>query len=312
MKRVGDAGCVVEMGRQPNPGALGDLDAGEPAGIGCRAPSPQVNCCVSFDHVDHDAGLEIDEAGRVHRRVLAVGFEERRLVDTELSDDADTFGIINQRSAVFDHRVHHCRPTHPELAGETSYRSGVLTDLAARLRTGAARQHHLRVDMIGVLGPRLRVTRVFAAPPPALVPHQPCRPPETREIPDRDRHPIVRLGAHPAARAALDRRGRLDRDHELVGVLGHPKHAEPVQSQQCFRQADTVTHVRGLLVVAAVEQPQRWRDPWPARWTPATSHSPLQCEEPVCAGQTLVVDRRRACPWSACPIRAQSVPNRGA
>jgi len=46
----------------------------------------------------------------------------------------------------------------------------------------------------------------------------------------------------------------------------------------------TVGHVRGSSVVAAVEQPQRWRDPWPAWWTLsyAAPHSDAKSQQ--CGG----------------------------
>jgi hypothetical protein len=50
-----------------------DLDACEPRRIGVRGPSSQVSGPVAADHVDHDPFLEIDEPGRVDRRVVAVG-----------------------------------------------------------------------------------------------------------------------------------------------------------------------------------------------------------------------------------------------
>src|SRR5207245_10784981 len=118
------------------------------------------------------------------------------LVDTELGHGTDPVGIINQRRAVLDHRVHHRPPTHPELTGDTSDRSGVLTDLAARLNPCTTRQHGLNVDLFGAFRPSLRVTPRLDTTPPSLDPHQPRRATETRKVADLDTHPIVGLGAH--------------------------------------------------------------------------------------------------------------------
>lgn len=50
-----------------------DLDPRQPLGVGGGEPSPQVSCAVPLDHVDHDAALQVDQAGRVDRRVMPVG-----------------------------------------------------------------------------------------------------------------------------------------------------------------------------------------------------------------------------------------------
>ena len=104
---------------------------------------------------------------------------------------------------MFDHRVHHRRPTHPKLGSDTQHRPGQLTDLAACLRARPAGQHNLAVDVIGALRPGLRVAQHLAAPPPPLVPHQPGRPSETRKIPDRNRDPVLNLGAQPTRSATV-------------------------------------------------------------------------------------------------------------
>jgi hypothetical protein len=39
-----------------------------------------------------------------------------------------------------------------------------------------------------------------------------------------------------------------------------------MQAEQRLGQASTVTHA-GVSLVAAIRQPQRWRGPYPARWT---------------------------------------------
>src|SRR5678816_2362939 len=124
--------------------------------------------------------------------MLAVGAQERGLVDTEVTDLTDAVGVIDQRGAVLNHRVHHGPPAHPHLLGHARYRPGVLTDLTARLGPGPTGEHHLRVDVVGVLGPRLRRAVPVGATPPALAPHEAHRPPETDQVTDRDRRPLMR------------------------------------------------------------------------------------------------------------------------
>ena len=210
----------------------------------------------------------------------AVGGQKRGLVDTELGDRADAVGVVDQRRAVLDHRVHHRPPAHPELGRHRRHRSGVGTHLAARLGPRPPCQHGLGVDVVGVLGPRLGLAVGLGAAPPALDPHQPCRSPEAGQIPDVDRHPVLGLGPHATAPAAHPLEHRLDGDDQLGWAFGDRQHPESVQSQKRLRQADTVVRHQGSPIAVAVEKPQRWRGPWPLWWMPATSLSPLQRGEP--------------------------------
>lgn len=209
---------------------------------------------VALDHVDHDLLLQVYEAGRVDRRVVAVGAQKRGLVDPEMRDGSDAAGIINQGRAVLDHRVHHRPPAHAHLLRDARHWPGVLADLAARLRARPAGEHDLRVDVIRALGPGLRRAVPIRAAPPALAPHEGRRTTEAGQISDRDRHPLMRDRPSPARAADRHHRGRLDRDDQLIGPLAHLEHPEPVKSQQLLRQASTVAHAGGLLIVAAFRQ----------------------------------------------------------
>ncbi len=223
VERIRDPACVIQVRGQSRPERLGeighhDFDAPKPCWVGAASPSAQVSGSFAFDHVDHDRSFEINEPSRIDRRVLPVRLQERRLINTELGDSSDSVGVIHQWGAVFDHCVHDRPPTHPELTSDTRDRSGVLTDLAACLAARPAREHHLRVHITGVFGPGLRVARRLDATPPALDPHQPRRTAEARKVTDRDRHPILRLGAHAAPRATDEFGIGFDRDHHLIGV----------------------------------------------------------------------------------------------
>jgi hypothetical protein len=52
----------------------------------------------------------------------------------------------------------------------------------------------------------------------------------------------MRHRTRPTSRATRELDGRLDRDHELVVAFDDLEDPEPVQSQQRFRQPDTVAH----------------------------------------------------------------------
>jgi hypothetical protein len=99
MERIRDAGRVIEMRRPSRSEALGelggdDLDPGQPSRVGLRGPSPQISRCVAFDHVDHDPFAQVDETGRVDRRVLRIRPQERGLIDAELAHGTHAVGII--------------------------------------------------------------------------------------------------------------------------------------------------------------------------------------------------------------------------
>ena len=90
VERVSDTAGVIEVRGQPGTERLGQigghhLDPRQPGRVGVGGPSPQVSSAVAFDHVDHDVPLEIDQPGRVDGGVVAVGGQERRLVDPELT-----------------------------------------------------------------------------------------------------------------------------------------------------------------------------------------------------------------------------------
>ena len=152
MEWVRDAGDVIKMWRHARPVRVGeisgdDLNVGEPVRIGAGTPSTQVSSRVPLDHVNHPTRVQIDHARHIGGRVFTVGFQHGGLIDAELTNHTDAVRVIDEWSAVLDHRVHDRPPTHPELASDTRHRSSVLTDLAARLNPGTARQYDLRVDM---------------------------------------------------------------------------------------------------------------------------------------------------------------------
>lgn len=65
--------------------------------------------------------------------------------------------------------------------------------------------------------PRSRSSPIsISATPPALPPHQPRRPTETRQVTDRHRHPVLSLGAATALHTAHEVQDRLD-----LHPLGH-------------------------------------------------------------------------------------------
>ena len=130
-----------------------------------------------------------------------VGPQERGLVDPELGDLADAIGVVDKGSPVLDHGVRR-GPRHPELGCHGGHRTGVGTDLTARLGASPPGQHGLGADVVGVLRPRLGLAVGLGAAPPALVPHQASGAAEAGQIPDVDGHPVLGLGPHATAPAS--------------------------------------------------------------------------------------------------------------
>jgi hypothetical protein len=63
--------------------------------MGVAGPSSQVSRSVALDHVDEDVTFQVDQPGRVERRMLRGGGQKRGLVDPQLMDRADPVGVID-------------------------------------------------------------------------------------------------------------------------------------------------------------------------------------------------------------------------
>jgi hypothetical protein len=90
MERIGDAGGVIEVRRQPSAIRLGEIgrhqaDPGEPARIGVGASATQVRCRVALHEIDHPRLVEIHEPGHVRRCLPRLGGLEAGLINTELA-----------------------------------------------------------------------------------------------------------------------------------------------------------------------------------------------------------------------------------
>jgi hypothetical protein len=175
-----------------------------------------------------------------------LGGQIGRLIDAQLAHGADAVGVVDERRAVFDHRVHDRPPAHAQLGGYHRYCPGFLAHLPARFGAGPAGENHLGVDVGRAFGPALGVAVRVHTAPPALDPPQPGGATEAGKVADVDGHAVLGLGPRPAASAADDIEAGLDREDELVGRLVHLEDPEPVQSQKCLRQPDTVGHRRDL------------------------------------------------------------------
>jgi len=63
----------------------------------------------------------------------------------------------------------------------------------------------------------------------------------------------MRPGDHPALGTAHHAGDQLDLDHHFCRVLHHLEHPEAGQAEHRLGNAGSVTHARGLLIVAALD-----------------------------------------------------------
>jgi hypothetical protein len=136
-----------------------------------------------------------------------------------------------------------------------------LANLAAGLDAGAAGEHRPCGHVSRTLGPGLDGAVRLSAAPASLRPDKAGGATEAGKVAHVHADAVLALCLHTAVEAARHRRSRLDGDNYLVLAFSHAQHLEAVESEQCLRQASTVDHVRGPLVVDVFEQHQRWRGP---------------------------------------------------
>jgi hypothetical protein len=146
---------------------------------------------------------------------------EEGLVETEGGDRPDPGGIVDQRRAVGDHRVHDGVPVTAELAGDLGDGAPLPADLGGGPPAGPICHPGAgRGDPPVRLGPRAARAHRFGTAPAALAPHQGRRPPERRQIDELDRWPVLDPRPGPAARTAGDLDSGLDmHSQRLAGLV---------------------------------------------------------------------------------------------
>ena len=217
---------------------------------------------------------------------MPVGGQERGLVDAELAHPADPAGVVDQRGAVLDDRVHDRPPTHPELLGELGHRPGVAHRPGGTPRhrpggsapPGRRRARRSRsTSCASHNGSRQRHRRLRHTSRAGRPKHARSR--------TATRHPILRLGPHAAAVAARERRCRLDPITTTSASSRSPR-APGTRAVPTAPQPDR--YRRSSSGVSSSLQPSDSRNdggtPAPRGGPSATStqpRSPLQREEPA-------------------------------
>ncbi len=241
--------------------------------------------------------VEIDHPGRVDGRVLPVGREERRLVDARglapcpTRFGSSTSGVPWRTTASIT--VHQHTPSSRATTATGRASSPTWRVASAPARSG---EHRSRGDVLGCLRSR-------------SWPHS------------RDRHSATGASARPAGPGARSRAGhgcrpgagpwprparhRSDTRRSRPSSRRSRSPRQAVSSTASTRKPSSPNSASARPVASSivrgpprwvVEQPQRWRDPWPRWWTLATSRSPVQREEPDYVGVARLLFRRRMGP----------------
>jgi hypothetical protein len=129
--------------------------------------------------------------------------EEQGLVQAEGVDRADPVDISGQECfAVGDDRVVDSVPVTAQLLGDLVHRPAQLADLAGRPPCCPGRHRHPgRGDALIDMSPRPGRAQWLGAVQALLVPHQPGRPTEARQIDQLHGGPVLDPSTHPARRA---------------------------------------------------------------------------------------------------------------
>src|SRR5690606_28021108 len=138
------------------------------------------------------------------------------LVHTQPAHAVGAGLVVDQRSAVVDHRGPGAVPAHPERSGSPGNRPAISAYQPADLEPGPLGQRLAGPDRRVPLSPGLhRALWVRAAPDP-LRPDEHDRPAEHRQIPDPHLAAAVTHRPGPTRRATEEVRGGLDPEPPLA------------------------------------------------------------------------------------------------
>ena len=210
VERIGD---LADMGQGDVEGA--PVGAGEVQHAPVDALAPRLGLIqqprrgrrgvATSDDVEQLAPGHVHNRGAPPAGSPAALAPEQGLIEAQCLHGADTVTVRGQqRLAPGNHRPHHRVPVTTQLRGHIGDRPSVA---AHRHRRPAARPgcepRTGRRDLLGDLSERPHSTTRRRATPPPLVPHQPHRPPERRQIHQAHRRRALR--PHRPAAAPTDR-----------------------------------------------------------------------------------------------------------
>jgi hypothetical protein len=195
------------------------------------------------DDVQELADLHIDELGRELLAVPGSDPDEEDLIEPERGNDTEAIWVVvDKRGAIGEHRVVDRVPVAAELGGDLVHAPCVAADLLGDPAPGpVGHRHPWSTDASVLLGPRSRGTEVIWTAPPALVPDEACRPPETRQVDQRDDRPVLHRRADAAGLAEDFRNPALDVDAQFnTALVLDPEHVYFGKTHQ------QLTHARSI------------------------------------------------------------------
>jgi hypothetical protein len=276
-------GLAVGAGEIQHP----EADRVAPRLMASLEPAAGAGSATTGDDVEQLAvpGADIDDRRAPGLGPPAALSAEQGLIQPERLDLADPVGVFDQWCAVGDDRLVHGVPVTAQLPGHLGDGAAQTADLLAH---PAARSigHGLTGarDPRVLAGPRAQGTAVIGATPAMLVPHQPRRPTEARQVHQHDRGPILHPRPRPAPPTARPRQARLAMpDHRVLVLSVDAEHVHRRQAHQQLAHARRCGLHRGSPARLASEPPDS-QSPCAASGGPsARSHTPLRSEAPVFA-----------------------------
>ena len=233
-------------------------DPGQPRRRLRAEPVGHGHGAASRENIDQTTGVEVDDPGHQHGRVLGGRRQERCLIEPDGGGCAEAGQVIDPGPAMVTHGRHRRVPGHAEVPGRL--RDGVLlrADPPADLCPRPFGQDRPWGDLVDLLGPRRRWAGRLGAAPQALGPHQPDRPASDRKIAHDDPAAAVADRPRRAYLAPGSILGGLDGEEPLAAVVVEELggHHEPVQPEQRGHAA-TVTFHQGPPVDAVLNKPHQ-------------------------------------------------------
>gem|GEM_PF-1565538 len=206
-------------------------------------PLARPRSVATLDHVEQLASAGADDLGRPRLGAPRSDPREQHLVEPDRGDVADPGRVINECCPVRDDRVVDRVPITPEFHSDLVHRPCPPADLASHPPADLASHPPARPirhpqpgrrDRRRILGPGPNRTRAVRARPPALVPHQPRRPPEAAQVDELNDRSVLNPHRPGASRTHRSITHGLDMDpqrFDTVAVID-PKDSHSRQADQ--------------------------------------------------------------------------------
>ena len=186
-------------------------------------PGARAGGGAALDHVEELAGGDIGDRGRPHRGAPPALPGEQHLIEAHRRDLPDPVRVFDQRGAVGDHGVVDGVPVTTEIARDLVHGPAVSAHLGGGPPTCPVGHRQPGGADRGVLaGPRPGPTGRVRAAPAVLVPHQPGRTPESRQLHQLHDRAVLHPHRCLTARAAGPNDALFDMDTDRLAGRSSP------------------------------------------------------------------------------------------